>query len=107
MAPTEITYGSLPGGVLDGVGRVAAVARGGDDDDAGVPGVLDGRIERVVDDRSAGVSELIERLTTRMPRSSLWSTTNCSAVMTSSIVASPASSATLSAIRLASGAMPT
>ena len=36
-------------GVLDGVGRVAAVARGGDDDDAGVPGELDGRVERVVE----------------------------------------------------------
>ena len=35
--------------VVDGVGRVAAVARGGDDDDAGVPGELDGRVERVVE----------------------------------------------------------
>ena len=39
-------------GVLDRVGRVAAVARGGDDDDAGVPGELDGGVERVVDGRS-------------------------------------------------------
>ena len=36
-------------GVVDRVGRVAAVARGGDDDDAGVPGELDGRVERVVE----------------------------------------------------------
>ena len=49
VAPTEITNGSLPGRVLDGVGRVAAVAGGGDDDDAGVPRELDGRVERVVE----------------------------------------------------------
>ena len=107
VAPTEITYGSLPGGYWTASAAVAAVARGDDDDDPGVPGELDGRVERVVDGRTPGVSELIERLTTRMLRSSLWSTTNCSAVMTSTIVASPASSATLSAIRSASGAMPT
>ena len=53
------------------------------------------------------MSELIERFTTRMPSSSLWWTVYCSAVMTSTIVASPASSATLSAIMSASGAMPT
>ena len=35
--------------VPDRVGRSAAVARGDDDDDPGVPGVLDGRIDRVVD----------------------------------------------------------
>ena len=41
------------------------------------------------------MSELTDRLTTRMLRSSLCSTTNCSAVMTSSTVESPSSSADL------------
>ena len=35
--------------VGDRVGRIAAVARGDDDDDPGVPGVLDGRVDRVVE----------------------------------------------------------
>ena len=35
--------------VLDRVGRIAAVARGDDDDDPGVPDELDGRVDRVVE----------------------------------------------------------
>ena len=46
-APTEITYGSLPGAYWHGVGGAAAVAGGGDDDEALEPRGLDGRVERV------------------------------------------------------------
>src|SRR3954470_13150948 len=106
MPPTEITYGSLAGAYCTASAAVprlpAAATTTMPFSHAYSTAASSGSVLY-----DCGVSVLSDRLSTRMLNSALWSTTNAMPLITSRIVELPASSAALTAIRFASGAMPT
>ena len=105
VAPTEITNGSLPGAYWTASAASPRLPDGGDDDDAGVPGELDGRVERVeqVGARRVRADRQVDDVDVELV---LVVDDELSALMTSRTVELPWSSAVLIATRSASGAMP-